>query len=99
MRIAIVLGLGVLGTLFVLPAQALTISNTDPKPHTLTVKAGNDSSKVTVAPQTAEEPACAQGCSVQLENGEVYDFKGGEQVSIEGGTIFVDAVPASEYGN
>ena len=96
MRIATILGLGVLGMLFTLPAQALTISNTDPDPHTVTVKTGSDSTELVVEPQMAVEPPCAAGCTVELENGELYDMKGGEEVSIEGGVIFVDAVPGSD---
>ena len=96
MKIATILGLGVLGMLFTLPAQALTISNTDPDPYTVTVKAGNDSTELVVEPQMAVEPPCAAGCTVELENGEQYEMKGGEEVSIEGGIIFVDSVPGGE---
>ena len=96
MRIATILVLAVLGMLFTLPAQALTISNTDPDPHTVTVKAGGDSTELTVEPQMAVEPPCTAGCTVELENGEQYEMKGGEEISIEGGTIFVDTVRGSE---
>lgn len=96
MRIATVLGLGVLGMLFILPAQALTISNTDPDPHTVTVKTGGDSTELVVEPEMAVEAPCGAGCTVELENGEQYEMKGGEEVSIEGGAIFVDAVPGSD---
>ena len=41
----------------------------------------------------AVEPACASGCTIVLENGELYEMSGGEQVSIEGGVIFVDVAP------
>ena len=95
MKIATVLGLGVLGMLFILPAQALTISNTDPDPHTVTVKTGGDSTELVVEPQMAVEAPCAAGCTVELENGEIYDMNGGEEVSIEDGIIFVDTVPTS----
>jgi hypothetical protein len=91
MRIAAVLGFGVLGFLIAPQAQALTVANFDPKPHTVTVKAGSDSTKLTIEPDTAVEPACAGGCTIELENGELYDLKGGEQASIEGGVLFVDA--------
>jgi hypothetical protein len=93
MRIAAILGLGVLGFLIAPPAQALTISNIDPKAHTVTIKAGSDSTELTIAPDTAVEPACASGCTIVLENGELYEMSGGEQVSIEGGVIFVDVAP------
>jgi hypothetical protein len=96
MKIATILGLGVLGMLFILPAQALTISNTDSNPHTVTVKTGGDSTELVVEPQMAVEAPCAAGCTVELENGELYDMEGGEEVSIEGGVIFVDAVPGSD---
>ena len=45
MRIVTILGLGALAMLFALPAEALTISNADPKPHTVTVKSGSDSTE------------------------------------------------------
>jgi hypothetical protein len=90
MRIAAVLGFGVLGLLIAPPAQALTVSNLDPKPHTVTVKSGGDSTKVTIEPDMAAEPACASGCTIELENGELYDLKGGEQASIEGGVLYID---------
>lgn len=70
MRFATILGLGVLGMLIAPPAQALTISNTDPKPHTVTIKTGGDSAELTIAPAAAAEPACQAGCTVVLENGE-----------------------------
>lgn len=93
MRTVSILGLGVLGMFFALPAQALTISNTDPDPHTVTVKTGSDSTELTIAPETAVEPPCQSGCTVELENGEQYEMKGGEEASIESGVIFVDAAP------
>ena len=93
MRTVSILGLGVLGVFFALPAQALTISNTDPDPHTITVKTGSDSTELTIAPETAVEPPCQSGCTVELENGEQYEMKGGEEASIESGVIFVDAAP------
>jgi hypothetical protein len=99
MRIATVLGLGVLGMFLAPPAQALTVSNTDPEPHSITVKAGSDSTKLVVEPSKSLDPACASGCIIELENGEQYEMKGGEQVSIEGGIMFVDAVPENETGD
>jgi hypothetical protein len=96
MRTVTILGLGALGLFFALPAQALTISNTDPDPHTVTVKTGSDSTELTIEPETAVEPPCEPGCTIELENGEQYEMKGGEEVSIEGGVIFVDAAPGGE---
>ena len=96
MRIATVLGLGVLGMSLAPPAQALTVSNVDPEAHSITVKAGSDSTKLIVEPSKEVEPACASGCIIELENGEQYEMKGSEEVSIEGGIMFVDAVPENE---
>jgi hypothetical protein len=96
MRIAAVLGLGVLGFLIALPAQALTISNTDPKTHTVTVKNNGDSAQLTIQPDESAEPACQSGCTVVLENGEQYELKGDEEASIEAGTLFVDAAPSAQ---
>ena len=93
MRTVTILGLGLLGLLTALPAQALTISNTDAEPRTLTVKTGSDSKELTVEPQGKVEPDCGSGCTIELDNGELYEMGGGEEVSIEDGAIFVDAVP------
>ncbi len=96
MRIVTVLGLGLLSLFFAVPAQALTISNTDAEPRTLTVTAGGDSAEVTIEPQASAEPACASGCTIEVDSGEQYEMEGGEVVAIEDGNIFVDAVPARE---
>lgn len=93
MRIVTSLALGALATLFALPAEALTISNVDPKPHTITVKQGNDSTELTIAPAQAVQPSCQSGCTIQLENGDLYELKGGEEASIDSGALFVDSVP------
>jgi hypothetical protein len=80
---------------FSLPASALTISNADPDPHTVTVTAGTDAKQVTVEPDQQVDAVCAEGCMVELENGEQYQMQGGESVSIEDGVIFVDAAPGN----
>ena len=95
MRVAKLIGLGVLGVLFAVPAEALTITNTDPDPHTITVKVGGDSKDFKIEPQTAVDPPCDKGCTVELESGEQYEMQGGEEVSIEDGVIFVDSTPGN----
>ena len=84
----------VAGLIFALPASALTISNVDPDAHTITVTAGTDTKQVTVEPDQQIDAVCAEGCRVELENGEQYQMQGGETVSIEDGVIFVDAAPS-----
>ena len=61
MRIVMILGLGAVAMLLALPAEALTISNADPKPHTVTVKSGSDSSDVTIPPRQDVQPTCQSG--------------------------------------
>ncbi len=96
MRNVTVLGLGLLGLFSALPAQALTISNTDSDPHTVTITAGSDSAEFTIEPQAAVEPPCEPSCTIELESGEQYEMEGGEEVAIEDGIVFVDAVPGRE---
>jgi hypothetical protein len=96
MRVAKLIGLGVLCMFFAIPAEALTITNTDPDAHTITVKAGGDSKELTIEPQTAVDPPCDKGCTVELESGEQYELQGGEEVSIEDGVIFVDSAPGAD---
>ena len=91
MRGVRVLGLALLGLFSALPAQALTITNTDPDPRTVTVKAGSDSNALTIEPGKAAEPQC-KPCTIELENGELYELEGGEKLVIEDGIIFVDGV-------
>ena len=93
MRVVGLAGLGLLGGFFAVPADALTISNDDPDAHTVTVTVGSDSKELTVAPDQQVDATCAEGCKVKLENGEEYDLKGTETVSIEDGVIFVDSSP------
>jgi hypothetical protein len=91
MRTVTILGLGLLGLLVALPAQALTITNTDAEPRTVTVKASSDSKELTIEPGKAAEPAC-KPCTIELESGELYEMEGGEVLAIEDGVIFVDGV-------
>ena len=99
MRVASIFGLGVLGMLFAVPAEALTITNSDPDPHTITVKTGGDSKDFKIEPQTEVEPPCDKGCTVELESGEQYEMQGGEEASIEDGVIFVDSTPGNGEGD
>ncbi len=96
MRLGGFLLASVAGLVFAAPASALTISNADPDPHTITVTAGTDTKQLTVEPDQQVDAVCAEGCMVELENGEQYQLQGGETVSIEDGVIFVDAAPGSD---
>lgn len=96
MRTVSILGLGLLGVLFALPAKALTISNTDSDSRTITVTINGDSKELTVEPQAEVDAPCDKGCTVGLESGEQYELKGDESASIEDGTLFVDSAPSAE---
>ncbi len=91
MRVASIFCVGVLTMLFAVPAEALTITNSDADSHKITVKVGGDAKELTIAPQTEVDPPCDKGCTVELESGEQYEMQGGEQASIEDGVLFVDA--------
>src|SRR5262245_16119622 len=67
---------GALVLLCTLPAQALTISNIDPKPHKVTVRAGGSSNELTVEAGKQVDATCSDGCKVKLESGEEYELKG-----------------------
>ena len=96
MRTVSIFGVGVLATLFALPAEALTISNVDPDPHSITITVGSDRKELTIEPQTEVDPPCDQGCKIELESGEQYELKGDESASIEDGVLFVDDAPGAE---
>ena len=91
--------LGVVALLCAGPVQALTILNIDPKPHTVTVTAGSDSKQLTIESEKEVDAPCSDGCKLKLENGDVYELKGGETVSIEDGVMYVDHSPDSDVKN
>jgi hypothetical protein len=96
MRLTSVAWLGLFGLLSAGPAFALTISNIDPKAHTVTVTEGGKASKLTIESNKDAEAPCSGGCKVKLENGEEYQLKGNEAVSIEAGAIFIDSSPDAD---
>jgi len=96
MRVVVPAAFGTLVLLCTAPAQALTISNIDPKPHKITVIAGGSSNELTVEAENQVDAACSDGCKVKLQNGDEYELKGGETVSIEDGVLFVDHSPDAD---
>ena len=96
MRIVCLLSLGVSVALFALPAEALTISNTDADSHTITVTVNGNSKELTIEPQAQVDARCDKGCTVGLDSGEQYEMKGDESASIEDGTLFVDSAPSAQ---
>jgi hypothetical protein len=96
MRFVGTAALGALALLCAAPAQALTISNSDPKPQKITVIGGGASNEMTVESEKQVDAPCSGGCKVKLENGDEYELKGGETVSIDGGVMFIDHSPEAD---
>jgi hypothetical protein len=96
MRTVSILSFGAFAALLALPAEALTISNTDVDSHTITVTTNGDNKELTVEPQAEVDAPCDKGCTIGLDSGEQYEMKGDESASIEGGTLFVDSAPSDE---
>lgn len=96
MRFVGTAALGAFALLCAVPAQALTISNVDPKPHKITVIAGGSSDEMTIESEKQVDAPCSGGCKIKLENGDEYELKGGETVSIDGGVMFVDHSPDAD---
>ena len=86
---------GALVLLCTVPAQALTISNIDPKPHKLTVIAGGSSNELTVEPEKQVDAACSSGCKVKLENGDQSELKEARP-SRSGRRVVVDHSPDAD---
>jgi hypothetical protein len=93
MRFASVAWFGLIGLAYADPAFALTINNNDAKAHNVTITQGGKANKLTVEPQKGVDAGCASGCTVKLDNGEEYQLKGGETVSIDDGALFIDVSP------
>lgn len=96
MKFVVPAALGALALLCTVPAQALKISNIDAKARKITVIAGGSSNEMTIEPEKQVDAACSSGCKVKLENGDEYELKGGETVSIEDGALFVDHSPDAD---
>ena len=61
MRFVGTAALGALALLCAVPAQALTISNVDPKPHKITVIAGGSSNEMTIESEKQVDAPCSGG--------------------------------------
>ncbi len=100
MRVFSAFGLGLLTTVFALPAEALTITNADPEATTVTVIVDGDGTEFAIEPGASVEPPCDNGCFVELDSGEQYEMQGGETATIDGGILFIDSapeIPEDEY--
>jgi hypothetical protein len=93
MKFSSIAWLSVVTLAYATPALALTITNNDPKPQKVTVTAGGKASELTIEASKNAEAECGSGCTVKIENGEQYQLKGGETVSIQDSALFIDSSP------
>ena len=86
-------GLGLLTAVLTFPASALTITNGDQEATTVTVIVNGEGSEQAIEPGASVEPACDNGCTVELDSGEQYQMQGKETATIDGGVLFIDSAP------
>ena len=72
------------------PAQALKLTNRDATEQKLTIQENSATREQVVKPSESLENFCNHGCTIQIQDGEEYEFDGDEIVSIEEGLLFLD---------
>ena len=72
------------------PAQALKLTNRDATEQKMTIQENNGSRQQTLKPAETVDGFCTAGCTIQMQDGEEYEFDGNEIVSIEDGLMFLD---------
>jgi hypothetical protein len=87
LRIALVTALALAA---VSPAQALKLTNRDATEQKMTIQENNSAREQTLKPSETMEGFCNSGCTIQMQDGEEYEFDGNEVVSIEEGLMFLD---------
>jgi hypothetical protein len=80
----------VLSVMAVSPAHALKLTNRDATELMLTINENTSSRQQAVKPSETLEGICNGGCTIQIKDGEEYEFDGNEIVSIEEGLMFLD---------
>jgi hypothetical protein len=73
-------------------ASALQLTNRDTSDHKLIVtdQAAGQAQEITATPSQILDGFCLKGCTIQMSDGQEYEFEGNEIVSIEEGLIFMD---------
>lgn len=87
LRIALVTALVLAATS---PALALKLTNRDATEQKMTIQENNGTREQTLKPSETMEGFCNSGCTIQMRDGEEYEFDGNEAVSIEEGLMFLD---------
>jgi len=72
-------------------ANAMTLTNRDASDVMLkiTESGQSDSKDMTIAASETLDDLCANGCTITLQGGQQHDFKGDEDVSIQGGQFVI----------
>lgn len=76
--------------LFVVPADAATITNNEASDQKVTVLQGDASEQVAIAPGQTMEGICSASCTLRLSNGDEFDLEPEDTVSMEDGSLFVE---------
>jgi hypothetical protein len=87
LRIALVTALALAA---VSPAQALKLTNRDATEQKMTIQENSGAREQTLKPSETMDGFCNSGCTIQMQDGEEYEFDGNEVVSIEEGLMFLD---------
>jgi hypothetical protein len=80
------------------PAYALKLTNRDATEQKMTISENTASREQVLKPSETLDGICSAGCTIQMQDGEEYEFDGNEIVSIEEGLMFLDE-PAQGQGS
>jgi hypothetical protein len=71
-------------------AHALKLTNRDATEQKMTISENTASREQVLKPAETLDGICNGGCTIQMQDGEEYEFDGNEIVSIEEGLMFLD---------
>jgi hypothetical protein len=71
------------------PAHALTLKNMDSLDRKIVIKEKDKQTEKVLKPSETLTGACSGACEILTADGDVYDFDGGEYVTIEEGILFI----------
>lgn len=71
-------------------AHALKLTNRDATEKKMTISENSAAREQVLKPAETVDVACSGGCTIQMHDGEEYEFDGNEIVSIEEGLMFLD---------
>jgi hypothetical protein len=86
----------VLSVMGATPALALKLTNRDATEQKMTIHENAATREQVLKPSETLDGVCSGGCTIQMQDGEEYEFDGNEIVSIEEGLMFLDEPGAGE---